>query len=90
MSLPCRCTKCGARKSIRACRIKELKKISEWHPKCQKCGNKKWRIDKWRIKNELGINPSCDCGAYHFRHRKGGGYCYYHPDAEMRDIERRA
>lgn len=90
MSLPCRCTACGKRKSITRRALVRCSAVSEWRYKCPRCGGRRWYIDNYRLKNELGVKPSCDCAAYHFRHRKGSGYCHYHPDAEARDIERRA
>lgn len=79
MSIPCRCRKCGKRKSITYKRWREIgRKISEWKYKCP-CGNKSWRVDKWRIHNELGIHPSCDCGGYWFRHRSGSKWCEHNP-----------
>lgn len=85
MSYPHRCLICNARRSL--CR-----KLSEYTivPRCKTCGSRNYYLDKWRMKNEMGIKPSCDCGAYHFRHRKGSGYCYHRQGAEQRDIERRA
>ena len=84
MTYPHRCLKCGARRSLKR-KIKNYIII----PSCRTCGAHSYYLDTWRIKYEMGIGPSCDCGAYHFRHRKGSGYCYYHPEAEKRDIERR-
>lgn len=84
MSLPLRCSNCQHRKSIKKISHSKLNDISEYKAKCTICSGTKWRVDKYRLKHELGIKPSCDCGGYHFRHRKGSGMCYYHPDAEAR------
>jgi len=88
MSINIRCKKCGARRSIPDktalihCK-RTIKYYSyEGEHKCKSCGNRTWRIDWYRMKKERGIKPSCDCGGYHFRHRKGSLYCYHHPDAE--------
>jgi hypothetical protein len=31
----------------------------------------------------------CNCGGYHFLHRKGSRYCYEHPMAPQHHAERR-
>lgn len=82
---PYRCSNCAARRSL-ARKIKDYVII----PACRTCGVRRYYLDKWRIRHEMGIRPTCDCGGYHFRHRKGSGYCYFHADAEARNIERRA
>jgi hypothetical protein len=33
---------------------------------------------------------SCDCGGYHFVHRRKSKFCYHHPDAEKNHSERYA
>lgn len=57
-------------------------------PQCPQCGQRHWYIDRYRIKVELAKNRTCDCGGYHFVHRKGSKYCYHHPDAEKHHTER--
>lgn len=36
----------------------------------------------------MARKKGCDCGGYHFSHRKGSKYCHYHPDAEKHQSER--
>lgn len=85
----CRCSRCGHRKTL---------KMPPDHyyrpPKCDICGRKKWRIDKYR--RDVERNPkirACMChmraphlgGLYWFPHRKGSKMCGYNPNltAEM-------
>jgi len=73
-----RCGACRSRRSLR----REL-----WQyvrpPKCRCCGAVDWRLDMSRTKEWLtrtGVFDTCDCGEYHFPHRKGGGvWCVHHP-----------
>ncbi len=89
MSIPCRCRKCGARKSITRARFIALgKQITEWRYKCA-CGNRSWRIDRWRIKNELGIKPTCFCGGYWFPHRAKSKWCEHNPKFHELESEAR-
>jgi len=70
---PCRCSKCGARKTLNM--MPHQYKLDK-HRTCL-CGGE-LRVDWYRKKKE---NKSpCSCDGYHYPHRKGGGvWCKHHP-----------
>ena len=92
MGVQCRCFNringkvCFTRKSL-AKHPRQYVEVRN-QPKCPSCGGRQWHVDKYRIKVELTYARSCDCGGYHFIHRKGSKYCYHHPQAEQHHTER--
>lgn len=92
MTFPCRCYNrikgkvCFTRKSLR---MRPEQYADAWRqPKCPSCGARKWHVDKYRVRKEMGWKPMCNCGGYHFYHRKGSKFCYHHPNAEQHHVER--
>lgn len=89
MTVPCRCltqingVRCHQRKSL-ARRPQDYIR----QPKCPACGARRWYIDRYRLRIEMDRKQSCDCGGYHFIHRRGSKYCYHHPNAEINHAER--
>lgn len=98
---PCRCTACGARRTLRkhpddyirrpprcryGCRIRDAQgRTLRFAP---------LRIDWWRIAKEWGARPCYWCGGYSFPHARGRGYCEHNPKLTMqmrqdREEERR-
>jgi len=77
---------CGARRTLR----KHPTKYSaeRYIPQCPSCGARNWLVDTNRIKRLRSGKDACYCGGYHFQHRRGSRYCYYHPDAEQLQAER--
>lgn len=69
-----RCRDCGARRV--------LSMHPDWYvrpPACRTCGGKRYRPDAWM--NKRNTSPyhggdGCNCGAYHFPHRRGSGSCW--------------
>lgn len=53
-------------------------------PTCTRCGGKTY----YKVKQREG--PTCSCGGYEFKHRKGSKYCYHHPDIDKHMEERYA
>lgn len=86
---PCRCTKCDKRKTLH-------KRPQHYvrPPKCPRCGNRRWTLDKWMLRR--GRLQKCNCTGYHFPHRKGSKWCYENPklqelmETEQRQQKRRA
>lgn len=89
MTVPCRCltrvngVKCTQRKSL-AKHPRDYKR----QPECPQCHQRHWYVETYRLKKEMGYRPACECGGYHFRHRRGSKFCYYHPNAEEHHSER--
>lgn len=54
--------------------------------KCCGCGGTRFRVDKWAMK--ASKKNKCNCGGYHFPHRKGSKYCYENPQAEKHWTDR--
>lgn len=46
-------------------------------PKCKMCGGRKFRVDRWRGKNERGV--ACRCQGTHYPHRHKSIVCLDHP-----------
>lgn len=44
--------------------------------KCPRCGAFDWQT-----------TPPCNCGMYHFPHRKGGGICMHNPNLTEEDFD---
>ena len=61
---PCRCKKCGTRKTLKRHPDNYLRV-----PACS-CGHRQWYVDEWGIKG-------CTCYSYSFMHRRGSGYCVH-------------
>lgn len=61
---PCRCRKCGARRTIRKPPDEYVRRA----PRCS-CGGR-LRVD-WHRKFKEGKRYRCDCGAWWFPHRRG-------------------
>lgn len=80
---PCRCSrrKCQARRTL-------PKHPDDYKrpPKCHFCGGRKWRIDKWRKRNEHGV--ACHCQGAHYPHRPGSIVCFDHPEYHLYPHER--
>jgi hypothetical protein len=74
MRYRCRCQKCRTRKTLSMKPVDYLKP-----PPCPSCGSRKWTIDKYRHRKELGSRLTCYCGGYPFMHRIKSGYCYHNP-----------
>lgn len=77
----CRCGRCQARHTFSR------------HPdyfvrpkRCRVCGHTHFYRDKWM--HRRGRQQKCECGGYHFPHRKGSKFCYEHPHAEFIHTER--
>jgi len=85
LKYPCRCNtrmagvKCTGRRSLR---MKPSDYAPGRVPKCPHCNKANWRVDKWRIRHEMGARASCNCGGYWFVHRLGSKFCHGHPEAE--------
>ena len=90
MTIPCRCHNringrvCFTRKSLS--RKPDDYAAVRYQPRCPGCGARKWHVDKWRVRHELG--KACNCGGYWFPHRLGSKYCYSHPEVERNQTER--
>ncbi|MCX6738702.1 MAG: hypothetical protein NT098_01460 [Candidatus Parcubacteria bacterium] len=67
---PCRCKKCGARKTF------NFHPDSYQKPKKCSCGGE-YRVDWYRKKKE-NKKAKCLCDGYHFPHRKGSKWCRYY------------
>lgn len=83
MSYCCRCRSCDTRRT--------LKKHPDEYvrpPRCESCGSRKWRWDRFRDKVEKRKKP-CHCTGYWFGHRKGSGWCD-HGKLVQREMERAA
>jgi len=83
MTFPCRCSNCRTRRSLRRRPADYIRQ-----PACAVCGKRNWYIDRYRIKVEMAYSRSCNCGGYHFIHRKGSKYCDHHPNVEQNQGER--
>lgn len=79
--LPHRCSRCEARHTF----SRRWDKF-ERPKKCWSCGYTRFYVDKWMIRR--GREQKCNCGGYHFPHRKNGGFCYESPQAEARWAQR--
>lgn len=58
------------------------------HHPCVKCDRTTLYVDRARVRE---VQKMCDCGAYHFPHRAGGGLCGSEedrPDLKL-ELERR-
>lgn len=76
MRVNCRCSSCGARKSLERKPDRYIRP-----PKCPVCGKRRWRVDKYRMLVEKRVAP-CRCGGYWFLHRKGSKWCLHNPKSE--------
>ncbi len=72
MGFLCRCTndKCKKRRVLPT-----LPENYITPPKCKGCGKRSYRWDRWQEK--YNATHKCDCGGYHFRHRKGSKWCEF-------------
>lgn len=92
MTIPVRCfnriggTVCFTRRSLS--RPPSQYSAERYIPRCPSCGARKWMIDKYRVRRELGPRNTCYCGGYHFIHRKGSKYCEHNPNYEANWAER--
>ena len=77
---------CGARRTLR--KHPSEYSAERYIPQCPVCGARNWMVDTNRIRTLRSGVQVCDCGGYHFQHRRGSRYCYYHPDAEQLQDER--
>lgn len=74
MPVRCRCSRkaCQARKTLAKHPDEYLRKP----PPCPMCGGRKWRVDRWRHRHELG--RYCWCNGAHYPHRPGSSVCLKH------------
>lgn len=93
MGVPCRCghtvagKTCFARRTL--AKAPADYSAPRYMPLCHYCGARKWFVDKWRARHEVwGNGNTCDCGGYHFPHRKGSKFCYHNPNAEQHHTAR--
>jgi len=59
-------------------------------PACRVCGARKYREDRWRTLNEVGLAAPkpCNCGLfYSFPHHKGRGMCEHNKAITEKDFE---
>jgi len=49
-------------------------------PKCPHCGGRKWYLDKQIVRRHA--RERCNCGGWHFTHRRGSKYCFHSATAE--------
>lgn len=82
-ALPHRCRACWARRTLSMM-------VSEYvrPPKCRKCGATKMFFCKDRVASRHGRKLKCNCGGYHFPHRKGSKHCHENPNVEAHWLER--
>jgi hypothetical protein len=64
MAYRCRCTRCDKRRALRLPPDEYLRP-----PKCTRCGNRRYYVVPQRG------GQVCDCGGYHFKHRRGSKWC---------------
>lgn len=80
----CRCLHCEHRQALRH--------KPKWYvrqPQCRVCGKRRWYIDKWMMRRDTSLRGSgCNCGAYHFIHRKGSKFCHGNPRSEQHHLDR--
>ncbi len=81
--LPHRCIKCNARRTL----------DRRWSlymrpPKCLTCGYYRLRPCFDRLAAAHGRKKACNCGGYHFRHRRGSKHCEHNQRAEQHYVER--
>lgn len=81
--LPHRCVKCEHRKTLSRPWVAYTRP-----PKCEACGYHRLYPCRDRLPHRHGRIKACNCGGYHFQHRKGSKYCHHNPNAELHWIER--
>ena len=69
---PCRCSKCGARKTLSTNPAECV--LTDFVPQC-KCGSTAWRVDQYRIKKEWGEENTCRCAGLQYPHKPGSTGC---------------
>lgn len=81
-SVPHRCDKCNGRQTLSRNYKKFVRK-----KRCKFCGSTWLYVckDRLRSKNRL---KNCDCGGYHFVHRRGSKFCHYNANVERHYVER--
>lgn len=73
-----RCANCNTRHAL-AKPLKDYVRV----PRCRCCQRRHWWQDVFRERRKAAERRGqcypgrCGCGAYHFPHRRGSGYCTY-------------
>lgn len=73
-----RCANCNTRHAL-AKPLRDYVRI----PRCRSCGRQHWWRDAYRAKRRAAERRDqcypgrCGCGAYHYPHRRGSGWCLY-------------
>ncbi len=76
-----RCANCNTRHAL-AKPLKDYLRV----PRCRSCHRRHWWQDSFRAKRKAAERKvqcrpgTCACGAYHYPHRRGSGYCLYNPN----------
>jgi hypothetical protein len=83
--MPHRCVRCEARKTLSRLWTEYLRP-----PKCGVCGYPRLYPCPDRLASKWGRKHGCNCGGYHFKHRKGSKFCHENPNVEQHYIEREA
>ena len=71
---PCRCTKCGTRRTLRQ---HPDSYYHRHHAKCRACGADALRVDRYRGSGKEAKRTLCYCDHYPFPHRRGSLLCMH-------------
>ena len=73
-TIPHRCVKCEQRRTLT-----QLWERYQRPPACRGCGYYRLYACRDRLPGRWGGKHKCQCGGYHFPHRKGSRFCEANP-----------
>lgn len=82
-TVPCRCWRCNGRRTL-----SRHPSLYVRAPRCRACGTPSLYVCRDRLPDRWGRRLGCNCGGYHFKHRRGSKYCEFNPRFDVSWTER--